>query len=297
VLLFIDESKQETCEVLAGIAISEENLWNLVKAIRAAEKEFFGDYLRKLRTTEVKAKKLLKKKTFRHAAQKLDIPDDELSLLAKSFLEKGLNAHKESADKSAFTAKEITGYARSVLGFVDKVIDIAAGFDVKVFASIEDKRTAQAEHDLLKKTFVYLFERYFYFLKTLPENTRGLVVFDELEKSEAKKLVQQMASYFLGTQTGEFRSSKIIPEPFFVHSELTTGVFLADLAAYIIGWGWRSNQMTQETREELKPFAQKLHEMQFIGEKPKDDDSGKWNLYGIKYIEDREQNEAEKTQL
>jgi hypothetical protein len=264
-LLFIDESGQDNkdmpCEVLAGVAIAEENLWNLVKAIRAAEKECFGDYLRKLRTTEVKAKKLLKRKTFRMAEQRIDIPADELPLLAKSFLEKGLNAHRTGTDRSIFTAREFTGYARSVLGFVDKVIDIAAGFDVKVFASIEDKKSTQEEHTLLKKSFVYLFERYFYFLRTLPENTRGLVVFDELEKSKAQRLIQQMASYFLGTQTGEFRSSKIIPEPFFVHSELTTGVFLADLAAYTIGWGWRSSRMTQEAREEIKPFAGKLHEM------------------------------------
>jgi len=32
-----------------------------------------------------------------------------------------------------------------------------------------------------------------------------------------------MAKHFLGTKTGRYRSSGIIPEPFFVHSDLTTG--------------------------------------------------------------------------
>ena len=62
-LLFIDESGQDhgdiPCEVLAGVAVRQSNLWNLVKAIRSAEKEHLGDYLRNLRMSELKAKKLL----------------------------------------------------------------------------------------------------------------------------------------------------------------------------------------------------------------------------------------------
>ena len=81
-------------------------------------------------------------------------------------------------------------------------------------------------------------ERYFYFLETLPFRERGLVVFDELEKTQAHGLLQQMAAYFLGHEVGRYRIVRIVPEPFFVHSDLTTGVFLADLTAYILGWSW-----------------------------------------------------------
>lgn len=56
-LLFIDESGHDhrdmPCEVLAGVAIAEDNLWNLVQAVRAAERDHFGDYLRNLRVTEL----------------------------------------------------------------------------------------------------------------------------------------------------------------------------------------------------------------------------------------------------
>ncbi len=99
-------------------------------------------------------------------------------------------------------------------------------------------------------------------------------------------LLQQMAAYFLGTRTGQYRSSRIVPEPFFVHSDLATGVFLADLVAYILGWGWRLASMPQPARDELRPLATKLHEMQFHGEKPKEDGSGVWKLYGITYLDD-----------
>jgi hypothetical protein len=39
-------------------------------------------------------------------------------------------------------------------------------------------------------------------------------------------------------------------------------------------------------REELRPYAQKLHDMQFQGEKPKGGGQGIWELHGIVYIDD-----------
>jgi hypothetical protein len=224
-LLFIDESGHDRSgtpyEALAGVAIAEENLWNLVRAIRAAEREML-----------------------------------------------------------------LVAYSRQVLRFVHEVIDIAARHNAVVFASLVDPAALRPGPGKLRKDFVYLFERYFYFLETLPPRERGLVVFDELDKSQAHGLVQQMAAYFLGTETGRYRSSRIVPEPFFVHSDLTTGVFLADLTAYILGWGWRLRKMAQPVRSELQSFVRKLHEMQFHGEKPKVDGSGSWQLHGITYLED-----------
>ncbi len=44
--------------------------------------------------------------------------------------------------------------------------------------------------------------------------------------------------------------------------------------------------MPQPSREELRPFAKKLHEMQFHGQKPKRDGTGCWPLHGIVYLAD-----------
>jgi hypothetical protein len=63
-------------------------------------------------------------------------------------------------------------------------------------------------------------------------------------------------------------------------------VFLADLSAYILGWGWRLGRMAQPARGELKPYADKLHDMQFQGERPGDQGNAALPLYGIRYIED-----------
>ncbi len=65
-LLFVDESgtdrREAPYEVLAGVAIRERNLWPLIQAIRAAEREHFGMLLRET-LVEFKGKKLLKIKS------------------------------------------------------------------------------------------------------------------------------------------------------------------------------------------------------------------------------------------
>ena len=289
-LLFIDESGHDRynmpCETLAGIAISEDNLWNLVQAIRSAEREHFGGYLRELHPDEIKGRTLLKKKRFRSANRNVQIGTEELVGLANSCLRKGLEASKQGLAQSGATERELVAYSRQVLSFVHRVIDLAAGYSAQVFASVVDVAAPRPEPGRLRKDYVYLFERYFYFLETLPMRERGLIVFDELDKSQSHVLLQQMAAYFLGTETGRYRSSRIVPEPFFVHSDLTTGVFLADLAAYILGWAWRLRNMPQPIRQELRPYANKLHEMQFVGEKPRQNEEGVWHLFGIRYIDD-----------
>jgi len=70
-LLFLDESGQDHCEspyeVLAGMAVEDRDLWNLVQAVQDAEVRCFGRRYSAGRQ-ELKGKKLLKRKTFRQAA-------------------------------------------------------------------------------------------------------------------------------------------------------------------------------------------------------------------------------------
>ncbi len=85
----------------------------------------------------------------------------------------------------------------------------------------------------------YLFERFFYYLEDLGPAAYGIVVFDELDKVQSHLLLAQMDRYFNFTTRGRHRSGQILPEPLFVHSDLTTGVQLADLISYIVSWGVR----------------------------------------------------------
>ena len=104
---------------------------------------------------------------------------------------------------------------------------------------------------------------FFYFLEDKETVPSGIIVFDELEKSQSHVLLDQMDHYFKSTAKGRQRSNQIIPEPFFVHSDLTTGVQLADLIAYIVSWGVRIGGMKQLIRSELIGLAEQVVRLRY----------------------------------
>ena len=250
--LFIDESghdrRESPYEVLAGVAVQDRDLWNLIQALRNAEIQHFGRRYTADRG-ELKAKKILKAKTFRLAAQLPPIPADERSELARRCLEDGATAGKW----------ELTALAQAKIAYVEEALEICARFRCRALASIISTDAPKPTGaDFLRKDYAYLFERYFYFLEDTDADTLGLVVFDELERVQSHILIEQMNRYFQETWKGRTRASQIIPEPFFVHSELTTGVQLADLVAYILSWGFRIPGMTEPARAELKPLVDRV---------------------------------------
>jgi hypothetical protein len=176
-LLFIDESGHHEsgtpCEVLAGVAVAEDALWNLVKAVRSAERDFFGDYLRNLLSQETKARKLLKTKHFRTASKPCELTGEESVVLANSLLKKGRTAHADGLASAGETYRERVAYSRQVLAFVDEVLNIAAGFNVQVFASVMDPKCPRPDPGRLRKDYVYLFERYFISLNDSNRESAG----------------------------------------------------------------------------------------------------------------------------
>jgi len=111
-------------------------------------------------------------------------------------------------------------------------------------------------------------------------------VFDELEKTLCRRLLGRMEAYFLRSYKGRMRSSRIIPEPFFVHSDLTTAVQLADIVAYSLNWGLRLNRMTQQTRPEMETFGQMAFALRYVGQRPDPDEMQVRPIYGIIYLDD-----------
>lgn len=247
-LLFVDQSGHDRTapyEVLAGVSIEDRDLWNLITALQTAEKGQFGRRYSQ-GSRELKGTKLLKRKTFRQAAQEPAIPERERTVLARECLDSGATA----------TRRQLTALAQAKLSFVREVLLIASQFRCRAFASIVDRDALRPSADYLRKDYAYLFQRFFYFLEDTAANAAGIVVFDELEKSSSHILLDQMHRYFSETAVGRQRASRIIPEAFFVHSDLTTGVQLADLAAYVISWGVRLGPMNRSSREELREFGQ-----------------------------------------
>ncbi len=216
--LFIDESGHDgfpPYEVLAGVAVADRDLWNLILKIQLLERTIFGDRISAGRL-ELKGKKLLKNKVFKHASQRTLFEPETRLILTRRCLEKG----KRGIQPNQY---ELTALAQAKVAFVEQVLESCAQFRVYAFAAIVDKDAPRpAPGGYLRKDYAYLFERYFYFLED--KDAVGAVVFDELEKSRCHVLNGQMEEYFQKTHNGRLRSARVIPEPLFVHSELTTAV-------------------------------------------------------------------------
>ncbi len=280
-LFFIDESgtdhKEAPYEVLAAISVKENTLWNIIQAIQEAEIKHFGSPIINA-GLELKGKKLLKRKIFRQASQLDTIESSERITYVKNFLDK-------SKKNEELNKKEFTAYAQAKIAFVDNILDICASYGIKIFASIVDPSSPIPDGNMLRKDYAFLFERIFYYLEDLQDH--GIIVFDELEKTKSTLLLGQMRHYFLETYKGRTRSSKIIPEPFFVHSDLTTAIQIVDIIAYCINWGFRiEEKMNKSTRKEIEPFSDKIFELSYKGKHTDELDGQQYNTYGITFIED-----------
>ena len=249
--LFIDESGHDRSaspyEVLAGVAIEDRSLREVIGRLHEAEISAFGRRYSDGRR-ELKGKVLLKKKVYRHRDLDTELDVADVPTLARAALDKGAGAD----------ARMLKALAIAKIDYVASVFEICAQLGCRAFASIVETDARPTSGGGLRKDYAYLFERFFYFLEDNAASEQGIVVFDELEKSKSHLLIDQMHRYFADTAVGRYRANRIIPEPFFVHSDLTTGVQIADLVAYVISWGFRMPRMTKEARAELSVLANQI---------------------------------------
>ncbi len=254
--LFIDESGHDRVaspyEVLAGVAIQDRDLWNLINALHAAEIQCFGRRY-SAGVQELKGAKILKRKVFNHSKLAIAVSQEDIPILAKRALDDGADA----------TAAHLKALALAKLSYVTAVFDICSRFRCKAFASIVETDANPTAAGGLRKDYAYLFERFFYFLEDSKLPEFGIIVFDELEKAKSHLLIEQTHRYFKESAVGRQRASLIVPEPFFVHSDLTTGVQVADLIAYSVSWGFRTAQMTKPPRQELAPYAHQIASLRY----------------------------------
>lgn len=257
--LFIDESGQDRQEapygVLAGVAIEDRVLWDLIKELHDAEVSHFGKRYSDGRR-ELKAKRILKRKTFRLAQMKCAVLPHEIPELAKECLLDGA---------THATARHLKALSLAKLSYVTDLFTVCERRGCRIFASMVEQDAPDTTQAGLRKDYGYLFERFFYFLEDEASETgisqQGVIVFDELEKSKSHILIDQTHKYFKETAIGKLRACMIVPEPFFVHSDLTTGVQIADLVAYCMSWAFRLPAMTKPKRNELTPYVTRLARM------------------------------------
>ena len=254
--LFIDESGHDRTaspyEVLAGVAIQDHAVREVIGQLHQEEIRSFGRRY-SAGPRELKGRVLLKKKVYRHRGLDVEVDPADIPVLARAALDDGVRADD----------RMLKALAIAKLEYVASVFSICAQLGCRAFASIVETDACPTGGGGLRKDYAYLFERFFYFLEDNDDREQGIVVFDELEKSQSHLLIDQMRRYFAETRVGQQRSSHIIPEPFFVHSDLTTGVQIADLVAYVISWGFRTPQMTKPARTELSQLSRQVADLRY----------------------------------
>lgn len=178
----------------------------------------------------------------------------ERTQCAKQALDNGSTANK----------KQLTALAQAKLSYVAQILQLSQQYRCKIFASIvADPGQSANDKTLLRKDYVFLFERFYYLLEDMPGEPHGIVVFDELDKSSSHILLTQMDRYFKHTVKGRARSNLIIPEPFFVHSDLTTGIQVVDFVAYLISWNFRTGKLCKPGREELDGYLELVKPLRY----------------------------------
>lgn len=256
--LFIDESghdrKASPYEVLAGVAVKDSALWTIVQAMHASELRFFGRRYTLGEQSELKGTNILKSKVYHHARLNVSVPPEQAASLAKFALDDGANAG----------VQHLKALALAKLAYTDDVFDICFRHHCKAFASIIETNAEGTSTGGLRKDYAYLFERFFYYLEDQGRDEQGIIVFDELDKTKSHLLIDQVHKYFKETAIGRHRALQVVPEPFFVHSDLTTGVQIADLVAYIVSWGFRIPSMSKPGREELAHLAGRVGKMRYL---------------------------------
>ncbi len=166
-----------------------------------------------------------------------------------------------------------TDYANEILRLCRQQNGIA-------FAIIEERPTQEqidaAEEYLLPRGYIYLFERINICCSQINENEKGILIFDSQDMRKNEILSKQIGGFFHKSKKG-FSLNQIVPEPYFVSSNICYGIQLADLIAYIVGHKFAH-------RNELKPFYDQIKEFQFSHQ----DEENEYTKYGIKLLKSQQ---------
>lgn len=286
-LFFIDESghdhRSTPYEVHGGFAVHASQLWPFVQEMQKLEVQCFGCRLHEY-GKEIKGRTLLGRDPFKFAEQRGLLLDRDRRRLCRSFLDKGRRKTSPNRD-------EFTSYGQACLRMAEGVFELLEVHGAVLMASAIPRGVVRPPNfrfdDYLRKDLVYLLERLFYFLEEEDNREHGILVMDETDKHQDRRFVAQMEAYFTRTETGRQRTQRIVPNPFFVSSDMTYAVQAADLCIYCVNWGFRlpSRGMNAERREEIADmFGRKLANLQFQGRGSRGGHA--FESYGVVYVPD-----------
>jgi hypothetical protein len=284
-LLFLDESghdhKAMPYEVRGGIAIHSGQLWPFIQSMQRLELDCFGCSLA-LYKKELKGSTLLNRKRFHFANQRVPLEDEMRRRQCRAFLTKGL-------ERKNPTQLEFSAYGQACLEMAKGIMQLLLSHQAVLFAAVVSRDVPRVIgapiEDYLRKDHVFLLERFFYLLER--EQEHGLLVMDESDKTEDRRFVRRLERYFTKTGPGQYRTTWIVPSPFFVASDMNYAVQAADVCIYCVNWGFRLDTigMNAPDRPEIAQlFGPWLSRLQFHGQGYRD---GKvFESFGVVYVPD-----------
>ncbi len=301
-ILFMDESghdhKQMPYEVRGGIALHASRVWAFALQMRELEMASFGLHLHDY-GSEIKGEKLLDSDKFRWAAQTnpktgepYEFTPEVRCKLVKEFFdrnEKNKERRKSGEVEESPGRLHFTAYGQACLYFAENAIRLLREQGAYLLATAiprgVGKQPAGYNPSYLRKDLVFLLERYFYLLEE--EDETGLLVMDQIEKTNDRRFGQRIGDYFLRSHTGRIRSTRIVPVPLFVTQDISYALQAADLCIYIINWGFRLplRGMNAPSRQDVaSAFGWMLGELQWRGKVKREE--GDVESYGIVYVPD-----------
>jgi hypothetical protein len=164
-LYFIDESgsdlRQTPCKVIAGIAVAEEKIWDLVTKAIELKKQILGMQI--IDEWEPKGSSLLKSKNFKLASQSDKIIFNERFQLLQNF-------YTKNKLKRAVTREELTAFGQACIDYVENVLGLCSQYDIRVFESVFPRDGIPTMGSELKKDYAYLFQRIYCHLYNISDS-------------------------------------------------------------------------------------------------------------------------------
>lgn len=255
-LLFLEEPGDHQSGlpygILAGVAVEDVHVWDLIRRLRDAQFQYFGQQL--------------VDDQGRYFGAEAFFGDDAL-LSASQVSGTRLRPVDHQADRiaklnSPTAASPIPTKAK--MAYCQFALSLAIDYDATGFAVFIPREYIQINDErYLRKDYSFLFERFFNFLKITPDAGAGMFVLPKFAHHKTYVTPDTIYEYFTKTTNGRLRSRVIIPTMFRADGAMGVLSQLAEIFSYIASWTVRLPHMTEPTRDDLKLLASMCVKMRF----------------------------------
>lgn len=123
---------------------------------------------------------------------------------------------------------------RKNIDFVNEFVNIACGYDIKVFAIIMKRpsKSMVITPGYLPKQYHLLLKRVEFFCENY-NHEKAMLIFDNVNPSEDKKVALGISNFIFKSQLGK-QFDRLLEMPLFVSSSITPAIQIADFFAGII---------------------------------------------------------------